>query len=161
MAISDKTFGDAGAATSDIFAGFAAQDKIKGDELEASSYSDAAALANQNAQFTAQSTAIQEAQQERELYLSTGKTTSQVAGAGFALSGSALDILRSSASQGSLQKAVVGEQGMITEAGYNEQAASYTNMANAANAAAKGENLAGTGDFVAGGISAVAAIATL
>ena len=161
MAVSNSTFGDFGAATSDIFAGLAASDKIKGDELEQQSYSEAASLASQNAQFTAMSTGIQESQAQRELYLNTGKTQSDVAGAGFAASGSGLDILRSSVQQGSLQKAVIGQQGMITEAGYQEQAASYTNMAEAANAAAKGESVAQTGDFIAGGISAVAGIATL
>jgi hypothetical protein len=41
----------------------------------------------------------------------------QVAGDGFAASGSALDILRSSAAQGAIAKAVTGYQGLITEAG--------------------------------------------
>jgi len=45
-----------GTAAGDLFAGFAAGDKIKGDELEASNYSDAAALAEQNGQFTRMST---------------------------------------------------------------------------------------------------------
>jgi hypothetical protein len=70
----------AGAAASDIFAGFAADDKIKGDEAEQQQYSDAAALAKQNARVTADSTAIQEAQAQREVYMSTGRTESEVAG---------------------------------------------------------------------------------
>jgi hypothetical protein len=41
----------------------------------------------------------------------------QVAGDGFAASGGALDILRSSAAQGTIAKAVTGYQGLITEAG--------------------------------------------
>jgi hypothetical protein len=156
--ISSSTFTDLGAATSDIFAGFAAGDKIKGDELEQQNYTEAAAFAEQNEQFTAMSTGIKEAQQNREITQSIGKTQAEVAGAGFAQSGSALDILRSSAQQGSIAKAVTSEQGQITEAGYAEQAQSYTNMAAAAGDAAKAENIARTGDFIAGGINAVAAL---
>jgi hypothetical protein len=148
----------AGAAASDLFAGFAASDKIKGDELEAQNYDEAATLAGQNAQFTEMSTGIQTSQADREMYLNLGKTKSEIAGGGFAESGSGLDILRSSASQGALQKAVLNEQGLITEAGYQEQQQSYENMASAANAAAKGEGIAQIGDFVAGGINALAAL---
>src|SRR5689334_8473553 len=121
MAISQDTFRDFGAGVGDIFAGFAASDKIKGDLAEASSYDEAAQLALQNEQFTKMSTAIQTAQSDRELFLSLGKTQAELGGAGLALSGSGLDILRSSASQGALQKAVIGQQGLITEAGYAEQ----------------------------------------
>lgn len=148
----------AGTAVSDIFAGFAASDKIEGDLLEQQSYQEAAQLAQQNEQYTKMSTAIQEAQSNRELLLAQGRTTSEVAGGGFSLSGSALDILRSNASQGALKTAVLGQQGAITEAGYAEQAQSYQNMAAAAGAAAKGDSLAQIGDFVAAGVSAIAAI---
>lgn len=161
MASSNSTFTDFGSASSDLFAGFAMSDKIKGDELEAQSYDEAAQLALQNEQATKTSTAIQAGQSERELYMSLGKTKAEVAGAGLNLSGSALDILRSSASQGALQTAVINQQGLQTEAGYAEQAQSYENMANAANAAVKGDELGQVGDFVAGGISAVAGIATI
>lgn len=158
---SQQAFGNFGTAASDLFAGFAASDKIKGDQLEAASYGEAASLALQNEQFTKVSTGIQEAQQQRELNLSLGRTQSEIAGAGFTGSGSGLDILRSSAAQGSIQKAVTGQQGLITEAGYQEQANAYTNMESAAYAAAKGEKMAQTGDFIAAGTSAAAGIAAL
>jgi hypothetical protein len=88
------------------------------------------------------STAIKESQADRNLYQALGTTRADFAvglfarpmncriwrcsGAGFAESGSALDLLRESASQGAMTKAVLGEQGLITEAGYQEQAQSYT-----------------------------------
>ncbi len=130
--LSQSMFSEFGAAASDLFAGFAASEKIKGIQLEGQAYTEAAQLARQNVEYTKMSTGIQEAQAERELYGSLGRTEAQVAGAGFAAGGSALDILRSSASQGALQKAVIGEQGLITEAGYQEQARSYDLMASAA-----------------------------
>jgi hypothetical protein len=110
-----------------------------GAELEAQNYGLAAQLAKENGQYTAVSTALKEAQTSRELNMSLGKTQAEVAGAGFSLSGSALDILRSSAQQGALQKAAIQQQGNITEAGYAEQAQSYLNMQQAANATVKGD----------------------
>jgi hypothetical protein len=141
-----------GAGVSDIFQGFADQTKAAGDILEGQAYTAAAALARQNEEYTKESTAIQEAQQQRELLMSTGRTTAEIAGGGFSLSGSGLDILRASAAQGSLQKAVIGQQGLITEAGYKEQAQSYSLMASAANNAASAENTAAVGSFIAGGV---------
>ena len=158
MAVSTSTFSGIGAGVSDIFQGFADETKAQGDILEGEAYGKAAQLALQNEQFTKQSTAIQDAQANRELLMSTGRTQAEVAGAGFAASGSALDILRSSAAQGSLQKAVISEQGLITEAGYKEQAESYQLLQQAANSAASAEKTAATGSFIAGGIDILGAV---
>lgn len=150
--LSASTFSSIGAGVSDIFQGFADESKAQGDILEGQAYGEAAQLALQNEQYTKMSTAIQQSQSDRQLYLSLGKTSSEVAGAGLSASGSALDILRSSASQGSLQKAVIGQQGLITEAGYQEQAQSYELMQQAANDAASAEKTSATGSFIAGAI---------
>lgn len=119
---SSAAFGNIGGAVSDLFASFGAFAKEKGDLLEGQNYQLAAAYADKEAQYTEWSTAIKQSQQDRELYKSLGQTTADVAGAGFASSGSALDILRESASQGAQARAVLGEQGLITEEGYKEQA---------------------------------------
>jgi hypothetical protein len=132
MAFGNATFSDIGTAVSDIFAAQGDVLKAKGAEFEQKSYLEAADLAKQNEQFTEMSTAIKESQADRNLYQALGQTKADVAGAGFAQSGSALDILRESASEGAMTKAVLGEQGLITEAGYKEQAQSYTDMASAA-----------------------------
>lgn len=107
------------------------------------------------------STAIEAAQKQRELNMSLGRTASQVAGAGFSASGSALDILRSSASQGSLAKAVTQAQGNIQTAGYQEQQQSYLAMQTAAEKAESGDQLAAIGSFVGGGLNIAASIATI
>lgn len=153
MALSQSTATGVGAGVSDIFAGFGDIAKMHADELESGQYTEAAELAEQNKQFTAQSTAIKQAQDTREITQAMGRTTADVAGAGFVTSGSALDILRSNAQQGALTKAVASEQGLITEAGYQEQADSYNTMAKVATDAAKGANLASIGSFAAGGLS--------
>jgi hypothetical protein len=146
-----------GAATSDMFAAEAEQYKIEGTQFERTSYQEAAALAAQNEQFTAISTRIKAAQAQRELSMSLGTTQANVAGAGLAQSGSALDILRESASQGALTRAVIKSQGLITEAGYNEQQQSYFNMVGAANAAITGDTIARQADLAAAGTANKAA----
>jgi hypothetical protein len=160
MASAD-TFSAASGAVNDLFAGFAAGYKQKGALIEEGMYRSAAGFARQNEEFTKASTDIKLAQQERSNYLTLGGQQADVAGAGFAESGSALDLLRDSASQGALTKQVMGYQGLITEAGYEQQAASFDAQANAASVAAKAAGVAQIGDFVSSAIKGVTAIATL
>jgi len=152
--------GTAGAVT-DLFAGFGDEAKAQGDLAEQQRYDLAATYAGQEEQFTAQSTAIKQSQQNREVTMAMGRTASQVAGAGFANSGSALDILRGNAQQGALQSAVLGQQGLITEQGYTEQQQSYESMASAAGAAASASKEAAFGGFIASGVQAAGAIASV
>src|SRR5581483_7490836 len=104
---------------------------------------------------------IQEMQVQREAYKAIGGQIADVAGAGFAESGSALDLLRSSAAQGALAKQLVTEQGGIQVESYKTQAASYDAMAQAADMAAQADRESGLGSFISGGIRAAAGIATL
>ena len=138
---------------SDLFAGFGDEAKASMDLAEQQEYELAGKLATQNEQFTQMSTAIQEAQQQREITQAMGKTTAQVAGAGFAESGSALDILRSNAQQGAQAQAVLSEQGLINEASYKEQAQSFNLMAQAAGEAASMEKTAAFGAFISAPLS--------
>lgn len=161
MAFGQSTFSDISGAASDLFAASGDRSKADFDFAEAKNYGLASTLATQNEQFTEQSTAIKEAQQQREAMGAYRGVEASVAGAGFAQSGSALDILRDSASQGALTKAVMGQQGLITEAGYKEQAASYQNMEGAANEAGNAENQAATFADISAGIKGAAAIGTL
>ena len=56
---------------------------------------------------------------------------------------------------------MLAQQGLIEEAGYEEQAASYRLMAQSASDAAKSADRAATGDTIAAYIKGAAAIATL
>jgi hypothetical protein len=159
--LSDKTFGDIAGGVSDLFAAQGDQAKQQNDYLEGQQYGEAADLATQNEQFTVTSTNIKEAQQAREATAAIGGVQADAAGAGFAQSGSALDILRDSASQSALSHAVIGQQGLITEAGYNEQAQADKLMQEAANNAGNAEGNASTFADITGGIKAIAGIATL
>jgi hypothetical protein len=169
MALGAPTFTDAGTAVSDVFNAFGAAKQAKisalGLETEATDYTNAAKLAKQNQEFTAASTAIQEAQTTRQVTQAMGRTAANVAGAGFANSGSALDIMASNAQQGAIAKAVLGQQGLITQAGYSEEATAYTNMATAATETAGMETSAAKtgvfGDIIGGILAGAASIATL
>lgn len=183
MALSNSTFTDAAGSVSDLFGGIGAitqsdlkaqglDIQAKGDLAEATNYDAAAVLAGQNAQFTQSSTAIKEAQLDRQTTLAIGGQQADVAAGGFSSSGSALDLMRDSASQGALTKAVAGQQGLITEAGYKEQQQSYETMSAAARATAAGlediadktrdaGTIAGIGSFASSAIKGGAAIATL
>jgi hypothetical protein len=158
--LSGSAISSFGGAVSDLFAADAYRFKAQGDQYEKENYQLAAQFADQNVQYTEWSTAIKQMQEDRELSKSLGETRADVAGAGFAASGSALDLLRESASQGAIARAVTGEQGLITEAGYKEQADSYRNMAAAAqvaidaeNKAAKGAEISAIFKFAAGAVS--------
>jgi hypothetical protein len=145
-----SAFSDAGGAVSDLFA-------AEGDKAEAQNYTLAAQLAGQNEQYTELSTSIKNTQADRQIYQTIGKQQAEVAGAGFSAGGSAGDLLRDSAAQGSLSHAVISEQGYITEQGYKEQQQSYKTMADAANNAALGSEIGGA----IKGVAAVAQIAML
>lgn len=182
MALSASTFSNAGGAVTDLFAAYGAEQqgqisaegtriKAQGDLAEAQQYDLAQTLAEQNKQFTQTSTAIQQQQQVRNTTMQIGGEKAAQAGAGFAASGSGLDILADSARQGALAKQVIGQQGQITEAGYQEQANSYGIMSSTAKQAAGEEmeianqqqnagNIAGIGDIAGGLFKGAAAIAT-
>lgn len=134
--LSTSTFGDLGGAVSDIFGAI-------GDKAEAGAYSEASTLAGQNAQIAAASGRIQQVQSDRQIYQSIGGSKADVAGAGLAASGSALDVIRSSTQQGALQKALIANQTSINVNGYQEEASAYQGMASAASAASTGGFLGG------------------
>lgn len=155
-------------ASSDLFKGFAdkasADIKAKGLNLdaqglrikaqgnlaEASNYDLAGDLALKNEQFTTASTAIKQMQLDRSITQAQGGIQAETAGSGLKMSGSSLDVLRDSAEQGALTKQVAGSQGLITEAGYEEQRQSFETMSGAARYAAAGEmDIAGKTDQLA------------
>lgn len=161
MAFGKGTIDDTAGAVSDLFAAKAYGFKAKGAEFEKQNYELAAKFARQEEDYTAMATRIKAAQQDRDLFKSLGQTRADVAGAGFAESGSALDILRESAAQGALTKAVTEQQGLITMEGQEQEAKSYENMAQAAQVAIDAAHTAQTGSFISAGFKAVSSIASI
>lgn len=175
MAFGSGTLTAASGAVSDLFAAkglrfqaAGARIKEQGDLLEKENYLRSADFADKNVEYTAQSLAIKQMQTDRDISKQIGGQEAAIAGSGFTASGSALDILRESASQGALTKAVLGQQGMITEEGYQQQAQSYRTMASAADVAIAGEENAAKGyeeaaktSTITGVIKGAAALASI
>lgn len=161
MALGTDTFNAFGGAVKDIFAGFAAQTAAEGKRLEATSYDEASSFAHDNSLFTATTTGIKEYQANRSLEQSIGGTEADIAGAGFAETGTALDILSDSMNQGAIQKALISQQGAITEQSYDVQSRAYATMAASSRLAADAADTAAIGDFIGGGIKAITGFASL
>lgn len=169
MAFGDKTIGYAGGAVGDLLGSQATAGglrlKAKGSDVEGDNYSLAATLAKQNEEFSMQSTAVKKTMAERQLYQTIGTETAQFAQSGLANSGSVLDILRDSATQGALTTSLVQQQGLIEQAGFHEQQTAYNNLAAYAHYAADVDrqeaDTAERNGMITGGIKAAASIATI
>lgn len=161
MALGPAFFTGVGGAVQDLFAADALRTRATGQRIEAQEYDLARTLALQNEQFAKTSTAIKEFQTTRNIETVLGQQRADVAGSGFAASGSALDIMRDSASQGALTKAVVGQQGLIEEAGYREQADSFALMSQASRLSADASEHAATGATWSSIFKGVGAVASL
>jgi len=134
--LSASTFGSLGGAVGDIFGAV-------GSLKAASAYTKASQIELQNAAIARASTQIQLTQTQRHIFQTIGAQKAAVGAAGFANSGSAQDLLRSSLSQGALQRQVIQEQGLINVNSYEAQATAYQGQAAAAKASAGGGILGG------------------
>jgi len=150
-----------GGAVSDFFQAGAYKYRAKGAQIEEEQYQVAARYADLNAQYSKESTALKSWQTARKANITLGDAASDVAANNFERSGSALDLLRDSATQGAITQAVVEQQGLIEEKGYEEQAASYRLMADAAETARQADLKAATGSMWSAAIKGAAAIVSL
>lgn len=146
--------GDFGAAAGDLFA-------ARGSTAAAASYGEAATLEEQNAQIEQASGKLQEAAERRTVYQSLSGTQADVAGAGLKLSGSAQNILRSSAQQGSLAQSLISEQTQINVLGYEAQATAYSGQEEQEKALASAQKMGGIMSGLSGAASLVGALVAL
>ncbi len=144
MPVSQVGFSDVGGAVSDIFGGIGQLESAQG-------YKAAAGFATENAGIAEQSAKIQEVMAQRQITKTVGGQQADIAGAGLANAGSALDLVRDSATQGSLTKQLIANQGAINVLGYQAEASNYSAMATAA-------KTAGTGGIIGGLVDAAAAV---
>lgn len=161
MAVGPTTFQALGGAVDDLFSASAFRTRAEGDRLQAQEYDLAGGLARQNKQFAETSAAIKDMQIQRGIYGVLGQQAADVGASGFESGGSALDLLRDSAQQGALTKAVASQQGLIEEAGYEEQAKSYDLQAQTARMAADADEKAAHGKTFSAVIKGITSIATL
>lgn len=155
MAIGGATFTDIGGAFSDLFAG---QANAEADNIRAQSDFAEAEEYDIAGELTKVSTNVQEAQQQRAFAQTQGNTQNEIASAGFSNSGSALDIMRSNAEQGSLSQQMIQQQGLATEQSYATMAAAAETAGTEEEAMAKS---ATTDSYITAGIKGAAAVATL
>jgi hypothetical protein len=139
--------GSIGSGIGDLFS-------ASGDQAEANAYGEAATIATQNAELEVQSTKIQEAQSNRQVYQTLGAQESGVAAGGFAETGSAKALFQNSAQQGALQKQVLEVQGTINENAYTAAADAYKGQQQAAIAASEAAQASGVGGIL-GGIASI------
>lgn len=153
--------GDAQTALQDIGGAVTALFGASGASASADSYAGAAQIARQNALISKEATQIEQTQASRQIFQTIGKQAAGVAGAGFKASGTALDLLRSSASQGALTKAILATKGAITENSYAEQAGLYSGLSSAASSSATGQQIGGVIQAAGGIISGVKALGSI
>lgn len=139
-------FGGIGSGIGSIFSGIGQMQSAK---ATAKGYQASAASLREAARLTKISTGLQLLQTDREIYKVIGGAKADVAASGLAASGSALDVIRASAQQGGLQKAVVGLQGQIEYTSLIGQA----QMAEAQAKAAKSGGKGGIGSIISGAAS--------
>jgi hypothetical protein len=169
MAFGNATFANASGAVSDLFQSQATADglrlKAKGSLVEGENYDRASVLADRNAMFAEESTGVKQLMADRQILQGIGREEADIAGAGFANTGSAIDLLRSSSQQGALQKQLIGRQGLITEEGYREQSKSYSNLAEFSRMSATTQNQmadrAETSGYITSALKGAAAFATM
>lgn len=89
-----------------------------GDLEAASDYGKEASLYGNDIEFAKESTALKQTAANRSIFQTMGAERAQEGGAGFKASGSALDLLRSSATQAAQYKGQIAVQGAIEEANF-------------------------------------------
>lgn len=144
---------DLGAGISGIGAGIGSLFSAQGDKQAAAGYDKAAASERTNADIARASLGVQEAAITRDLYKTAGGQRSDVAGAGFKMSGTAMDLARDTARQGGLATALTVNQGAIDIQGHVAQADAYSAEAQAARTAAKGAGISGIFGIATGVLS--------
>lgn len=139
-----------GGAVSDFFSAAGAAKSV-------GLYKGAADQAAENVRTSAESTLLTDIAAQRKIEKTLGAQQAQVAHAGFAESGSALDLLSESVTQGALNRAVIGVQGQIEQGQFKAQEQAAETEAAAARGAATGAMIGG----VVKGITGVATLAAL
>lgn len=141
---------------SDLFTGLGDFASAKGYKKEAKAYGQAQLYAEQNAVIAQEAGAIKLDQTGRRIYRVLGAQQAEYAGAGLTGGGSAQEVMRSSISQGALDKAIVNEQTQINVTGYKEEAQQFAALKAGAQAAATAATASGIGNLISGGLGLAA-----
>lgn len=143
-------FGGIGGAVSSVFGGIGTLQGAKGFTAAAQFAQKAAQYAAENATIAEATGRIQKLQAQRQIEQQIGGQQADIAGAGFARSGSALDLMRDSAAQGALTKGLIANQAAINVRGYQEEAQGKLAEAQSYNAQAAAAKTSGIGSILGG-----------
>lgn len=149
-------FDGLGGAVDTIFGGLGAFDTAKGYKSQAKGYERAAEISRINRGISQQASDIEMVQAERDIYRTTGAQTAAIGANNLSATGSALDILKDSAQQGSMTRQLLGRQSAIQDLAYEQEELSFLGQAEAAKAAAKSSKKSGIGGLISGGIKIAA-----
>ncbi len=144
-----------GGAASSLFGALGQGDIAKSYKSQAVGYQRAAETSLVNKEIARQAADIEMVQAERDIYRTIGSQQAAIGAAGLEASGSALDVMRDSAVQGSLTKQLLGRQSAIEQLAYEQEATSYQQMAAASQASAKAAKKSKTGGLISAGIDIV------
>lgn len=147
FSVGASTFSGLAGATESIFGGIAQGKAAKG-------YKQAAKDTLITKELVAQNQRLQALQAGREIYRVLGGQRADIASAGLKASGSALDVIRASAAEGSLTQSLIGVQGAIDQHQLDMEYKSYIAQAKAA----KKSKL---GSFISGGLQIAGAAAAV
>lgn len=122
----------------------------KGYSDEATSYTNAAAIARQNETLAGAAGQIEQAQIGLEVGRTIGSQQASIAAAGFGSGGTALSLMRASQRQGSIEQQLTGTNAEIQQMGYEQQAqAAEAESKAASTSSATSASLAATSSTVA------------
>ena len=150
-----------GSAVSQLFGAEGAGAVQQGDLAAAAGYEKAMKIAFTNAHLSTISGNILNAQLGRKINMATGKVESQVAASGFTQGGSAGDVLRMSAMEGGLAKAVQSVNNELKTNSYRQQGEAFAAQAAQMQGAAAQAGAAKGGGMFGAAFSAVGGLFSL
>lgn len=145
-----------GNAAGSLFGALAQGDVAKGYKSQQAGYNRAAEISLINKEIAGQAAEIEMGQAERDIYRNLGAQVATTGASGIALEGSALDVLRDSAREGSITKQLLGRKSAIEQLAYDQEAQSYAMQAQAAGQSAKSAKKSKTAGLISTGIDIAA-----
>lgn len=142
-----------GGAVDDLTGAIGSFSAAKGYKAQAKGYDAAAEISRVNKEIASEAAGIQAFSADRDIYKTLGAQRAAIGANGLSASGSALDVLRDSATQGSLTKQLLGRQSAIESLSYDQEAASFEMQAAAARNAASSSKKSGIGGLVKTGLT--------
>jgi hypothetical protein len=139
----------------DIGAYVGAQYTIRGEEMAAAGFDEAANIAFLNEEQASAAGKLQQVQTARQVFKTAGAGIASAAGNGLRMSGSAENILRNTHEQGAIANQLIGTQTQIEVNGFIQQMKADQMEAQQAREAAAAAKSSQIGDLIGAGVNAI------